>query len=845
MTDDDTRRPPGPRADAPQPRRDDPAQRAGASPPRTPGELDDPDDARLPPDLWDRAAVWLMQRGALPALAVITLGMVVIYAGVFGGELAGDDLTFHLAESARIADCLRDGDLDLWNPSANAGFASAYYYQVVPHLMSAAPAALFGHHLFFFQLAIFLPLVLAPAAAYRGARLLGATPWQAALAALAIAMLHGESRWGTGATGTFHVGLHTQTWAFAAFPLALGHAARWATAARGLAPAIAWSAFVTLCHPFAGIALGGGLFAGWVAQIVLDAVDRLLGAIGRRVTGDPRGGLWAVAVAALGERWRNPPPRPWLGELLRLVVLGVCLIIACLPIGLPLVIDYEGFGGFPHRVSDEVGPGLALLRWFAHGEIFDHARPHVLTWLLPLVAVLARTPFLRWLWAPAVLYALLLGTGPYLPKTQDDLFPMVRFLGAFQVVCAIAIGAGGLALAVKLWNAEEGSPLARAARLLLVLVGLAGAGFIAYSIATAPHGSTPLVTARRLMIGALSQSQARWVLLGALAVVVAAGFVPAWRAMRTRYGLRTALAALAAALGVLLTLPGARALASRVRVLGDYAGSHGDQLHAIAWYLQLQPPGRKQVGSGAENHWWNLLTYEYGRRPALLMMGGGGLQASPNYDFLWSMRDFTKNAWIYDAPILVFQTGKGEKMPAGELILQTRHYTVRRLPAPGLVSPVRVTGTLPPDPEAAHTAAIAWVKTDQAIKDEVLAYAGSGGAGPAPHGTVVRAFRQPSPGDAADIYAEVDVTESTTFAVRESWHPRWRAYIDGAPAPIRRVTPNFSAVDVSPGRHAIALRFERPWWAHAAWLACPLVPLAAWLVTRRRKRRSAPAGPPG
>src|SRR6185295_3378784 len=147
-----------------------------------------------------------MQRGAPAGLVVLTLGMLILYAPMFRGELAGDDLTFHMAESARIADCLRVGDFDLWNPSGNAGFASAYYYQAVPQLISAIPAAVFGHHLFFFQLSVFLPLVLAPAAAYRGLRLMGATPWQAALAALAVGMLNGESRWGAGNVGTFAVG---------------------------------------------------------------------------------------------------------------------------------------------------------------------------------------------------------------------------------------------------------------------------------------------------------------------------------------------------------------------------------------------------------------------------------------------------------------------------------------------------------------------------------------------------------------------------------------------------------------------------------------------------------------
>jgi hypothetical protein len=216
------------------------------------------------------------------------------------------------------------------------------------------------------------------------------------------------------------------------------------------------------------------------------------------------------------------------------------------------------------------------------------------------------------------------------------------------------------------------------------------------------------------------------------------------------------------------------------------------------------------------------------------MMGGGGLQASPNYDFLWTVKVFAKNAWVYDAPILVFQTAKADSMPVGDEILETEHYQARRLPAPGLVSPVEITGTLPPGRKPARAAAIAWLKTPLPLEDRVLAYDGSGGPGGQPHGTVVRAFRHDSPGDAADIYAEVDVTQRTTFMARESWHPRWHAYIDRARVPVRRVTPDFPAVDVPPGHHVLAFRFERPWWAHAAWLAWPLVPLLTWLVTRRR-----------
>ena len=750
---------------------------------------------------------------------------------VFRGETIGDDLTFHMAESARLADCLRHGDWDFWNPSANAGFASLYYYQAVPQLASAIPAALFGHHLFWFQLSLILPLVLAPAAAYRGARLLGATPWQAAAAALAVALLSGQSRWGAGADGTFQVGLYTQTWALAAFPLALGHAARWIGDARGLAPAIAWGAFVGLCHPIAVAALGIGLVAtvaGHVlAYLIMSRptgralVVAALGAgvaihAGLAAALDDAAYLVAAALCLAAAARLGPalvrgdaPARPSrarvAAEIPRLAVLGVCMIAATAPLWVPwLVVDYDGFGGFPHRVDDEVGPGYAgLLRWQLDGAILDFARPSVLTWLVPLAILLARPPAgttvsLRWLGTPAFVYAALLALGPALPKVADDLLAPVRFLGALQVVLAIAAAVGTLLVGRALWDACGRRP-------------------------------------------------------------------------RAAFALRTGLAAVAAALFVLLASgAGPRALGRHAWVLADYDNHHRDELLEIADFLRAQPPGRKQVTQGTESHWWNLLTYVYARVPSLLQMGGGGLQASPNYDFVWSVRDLAKLAWVYDAPYLVLKHAPerkgarvpdraGDRHPAGTTLLRTAHYEVRRLAAPGLISPVRVTGVLPAGRGPARAAAIAWLRSDAPLADEVLAYAGHGDAEPRtaqPAATVRRAARQDSPGDEADLFAEVEVTGpgATTFVARESWHPRWRAFVDGVEVPVRRVTPDFPAVDVPPGRHLVQLRFERPWWATALWLALPGVTLLAWAChrawtsrcssrARRARGRTRPASP--
>ncbi len=773
------------------------------------------------PDAWDIAVAKIGEYGALPALAVLTIVMAVTYYGVFSGEIAGDDLSFHMAESRRLADCIAAGDWDFWNPSANAGYASAYYYQVIPQLASALPAAIFGHHTFFFQLSVFLPLVLAPLAAYRGMRLMGATPWQSVTAAFVISFTIGQSRWGFSADGTFSVGLYTQTWALAAFPLALGHGVRWIRETSGIAPAIAWGTFVGLCHPFGGVSLGltlalgviGGVLAKsvvWrspvVTAVVVGLLDVLILAVwfvlGKStllygVLG--AGTLFVLAAVRFARAMHDAGPwredlRTALAEPLRLVILGIGLAVATMPGWITMLVDAKGFGGFPHRVDDEVGPGFKLLAsWFYDGLILDYGRVIVLTCALPIAMIFGRGSTLRWLWIPGIAFALLLGLGPHMPKTADDLIPAVRFLGSMQIVFALGIGAGIYSILVALWNAPEDGWFLRSIRAALRLTG---------------------------------------------------SWVDEVTHTSLQFGVRAGIATVVAALVMAVAAPGARVEAGRARVLGKDPPSVRPQMMEIIAALEAAPPGRKQVGPGCENHWWNLLSYVYGRVPSLLQMGGGGLQASPNYDYLWSVRDFPKTAWLYDAPYLVFEKSKAATMPIGDVVIETTGYTVRRLPTPGLVSPIQITGVLPDGPTTANSearkAAIAWMRTDMPMKNRHLVYAGFGNPGTAPMGITLRSWRQDSPGDEADINAEVDVTATTTFMARESWHPRWHAYVDGVEAPVRRVTPDFVAVDVGKGRHLVQFRFERPWWAHASWLAWPGVSVAAWLgllLWRRRRER--------
>src|SRR3569832_1745308 len=236
-------------------------------------------------------------------------------------------------------------------------------------------------------------------------RLMGATPWQAAIAAFVVGFMNGESRCGACIAGTFQVGLYSQTLALCMFPLALGHGARWMRDAKGLAPAIAWGGASFLCHPFAGISLGVALLVAFLVRALAEwriwTSPTMIGVILMFAGGAPFVLLCALAVmpsvpgatpaqlvatAALAtnsagvffkfretdERWRDPRVRGVEGELHRFVILGGTLMLTAAPVLLPLVFDREGFGGFPHRVGDEIGPGFAgLWGWYKSGSIMD------------------------------------------------------------------------------------------------------------------------------------------------------------------------------------------------------------------------------------------------------------------------------------------------------------------------------------------------------------------------------------------------------------------------------------------------------------------------------------------
>ena len=79
--------------------------------------------------------------------------------------------------------------------------------------------------------------------------------------------------------------------------------------------------------------------------------------------------------------------------------------------------------------------------------------------------------------------------------------------------------------------------------------------------------------------------------------------------------------------------------------------------------------------------------------------------------------------------------------------------------------------------------------------------------------------------------------------LKASYHPYWRASVDGRVRPTVHVAPNLMAVDVPAGRHTVVLSYRNPIYSQALFLPSMAGLIACLLAGARRERVGGTARP--
>jgi hypothetical protein len=81
--------------------------------------------------------------------------------------------------------------------------------------------------------------------------------------------------------------------------------------------------------------------------------------------------------------------------------------------------------------------------------------------------------------------------------------------------------------------------------------------------------------------------------------------------------------------------------------------------------------------------------------------------------------------------------------------------------------------------------------------------------------------------------ATVDLNRPAVVMLKMTYHPFWRATLDGQAVRPIMVSPGYVAVECPAGRHEIAFRYQPPWWKTALLLLLFGVPILVWFRDKK------------
>jgi Bacterial membrane protein YfhO len=275
-------------------------------------------------------------------------------------------------------------------------------------------------------------------------------------------------------------------------------------------------------------------------------------------------------------------------------------------------------------------------------------------------------------------------------------------------------------------------------------------------------------------------------------------------------------------------------------------------LRSIVGVLRRQPPGR--VHAGFHGTWGK--EFKIGREPLYSLLQTQGFDMV-GYLFMamarpgeWQVRlDYRRrdHCDLFDLRYVV--APRSVFMPRFARRKAVRgDFALYEMPTSGYFTPARVE-PLAADALGGKSAGEASGEEIYALGDRWLQGRGpaerrlpalDGSTDPAlpaaPSGVVLEETVRPN------LYeARVANAEPTDVVLKVTYHPSWRAEVDGVPVAVREVLPSFMAVRLGPGHHTVRFTYEPPrwkrllFWVGASVIAAALVALGGEAVQSGRK----------
>jgi hypothetical protein len=702
-------------------------------------------------------------RGAAARAGLVVAAVVAFNAWYLRSELDPvhylNDASFHLAYLGWARDRLMAGDspLDGIFTPLGLGFPLFQHYQVLPYLLTAPLAALFGvQHTF--VVVLYLLLVLWPVCVYMSVRWMGFSRGVAVGAAVAAPFVMSVPGYGfeLGSYVWRGSGMWTQVWGMWFFALALG---------------LAWRAIFRS----GSLALAALLLAATLTSHVLT-------------------GLLALAiVAAWGVlAWVAPPVRragaaggPDPGRLLRAAAVAGGGLLASAWLLVPSVIDRRAtyFDNPPGTAwSDSFGV-RQVLSWLWRGELFDRGRWPVLTGLGAVgLVVLVRCAVGRSA-EPGVAE---LPAGPVRSRRAvrpgDDSARAVLVL--FGVSLVLFFGASVVGPVIDRLPGRDVLFLHR------MIIGVHFGGLVL-------AGAGAAWVARAVLRFGTAVAQGRvppLALAAAVAVVALVGLAPAWTQLRTYLGeqarwiddQRRAEATDGRDFASLVGI----AAAEGGRISAGTRGNGGDAyvIGYVPAYIELLNLGADSIGFT-------------GRIPTLTepseaRYNGEAIGQSEAFDVRWHIRPSSSPGppgghvvasrgrhvlWEVDTggPVELVDLTAALQTDRGDVALASTSFFNSSMPSDGRYPLLALDGTSPGTPTLAAPVA-------------------------GRPGTVVSSS---AGADGTAYSATVSASRPSALLVKTSYHPRWAATVDGRSAPVVPVAPGLLAVPVPAGTHRVSVHY--------------------------------------